>query len=75
VWRLYQSSLTRSTSTLFFHLPRVCVPTERGLGVGSSPQPVDYCSTSVGIRAKNGAHAPTSCALYLATMLQDFQKQ
>jgi hypothetical protein len=61
VWVLYQSSLTRSTSTLFFHLPRVCVPTERGPGVGSSPRPVGYCSTRVGIRTKNGA-------LYLATM-------
>jgi hypothetical protein len=68
MWGLYQPSLTRSTSTLFFHLPRVCVPTERGPGVGSSPRPVDYCSTRVGIRTKNGAHAPTSCALYLATM-------
>jgi hypothetical protein len=70
VWVLYQSSLTRSTSTLFFHLPRVCVPTERWPGVGSSPRPVGYCSTRVGIRTKNGAHAPTRCALYLATMLQ-----
>src|SRR5918995_5751867 len=46
----------------------VCVPTERGTGVGSSPRPVDYCSTCVGVRTKNGAHAPTSCALYRATM-------
>jgi hypothetical protein len=68
MWGLYQPSLTRSTSTLFFHLPRVCVPTERGPGVGSSPRPVGYCSTRVGIRTKNGAHDPTSCALYLATM-------
>ena len=65
---LYQLSLARSTSTLFFHLPRACVPTERGLGVGSSPRPVDYCSTRMGIRAKNGAHAPPSCALYLAAI-------
>jgi hypothetical protein len=65
---LYQTSLTRSTSTLFFHLPRVCVPTERGPGVGSSPRPVGYWSSCVGIRTKNGAHAPTSGALYLATM-------
>jgi hypothetical protein len=32
------------------------------------PRPVDYCSTRVGIRTKNGAHAPTSGALYRATM-------
>ena len=32
------------------------------------PRPVDYCSTRVGIRTKNGAYAPTSCTLYLATM-------
>jgi hypothetical protein len=68
VWGLYQLCLTRATSTLFFHLPRVCVPTEKGPGVGSSPRPVDYCSTRVGIRTKNGAHAPTSGAPYLATM-------
>ena len=68
MWGLYQPCLTRTTSTLFFHLPRVCVPTEKGPGVGSSPRPVDYCSTRVGIRTKNGAHAPTSGAPYLATM-------
>jgi hypothetical protein len=68
VWGLYQLCLTRATSTLFFHLPRVCVPTEKGPVVGSSPRPVDYCSTRVGIRTKNGAHAPTSGAPYLATM-------
>ena len=65
---LYQPSLTCTTSTLFFHVQRVCVPTERVPGVGSSPRPVDYCSTRVGIRTKNGAYAPTSCTLYLATM-------
>jgi hypothetical protein len=68
VWGLYQLCLTRATSTLFFHLPRVCVPTEKGPVVGSSPRPVDYCSTRVGIRTKNGAHAPTSGTPYLATM-------
>jgi dihydrofolate reductase len=51
----------------------VCVPTERGPGVGSSPRPVGYRSTRVGIRTKNGTlypatiNDPSSNAIHLSS--------